>query len=108
MTSKEIGVSFENTHISKKYKKISNNRYMYHCDLDLITNEKLNDEEKAIITELIKEIINGKGIVPTLTTKNLLKMCEDYQYEIAKLKRALNDKNTKDASISILTSIQLK
>lgn len=65
---------------------------LYHCIFDLITNKRLSETERTVIQQLIKNDLLLTENDSKSTVSNLIKMCEDYQFEIARLKKELREK----------------
>ena len=67
---------------------------LYHCTFDLITNKRLSETERTVIQQLIKNNLLLTENDSKSTVSNLIKMCEDYQFEIARLKKELREKKS--------------
>ena len=67
---------------------------LYHCTFDLIANKRLSETERTVIQQLIKNSLLLKENDSKSTVSNLIKMCEDYQFEIARLKKELREKKS--------------
>lgn len=82
-----------NINVPKK-SHVTSKGSLYHCTFDLIANKRLSETERTVIQQLIKNNLLLKENDSKSTVSNLIKMCEDYQFEIARLKKELREKKS--------------